>query len=456
MKRGEGEMALFSSLAERLQNTLDLLRKKGRLTEKDINEALREVRRALLEADVNLKVVKEFTEKVKERATGQDVLESLTPAQQVIKIVHEELTALMGSKASFLELKGSPPYLIMLVGLQGSGKTTTTAKLANYLKQQNKSVLLVSADIYRPAAIKQLEVLSEKIGAQFFASTEKDDPVDVAHRALALASQNSIDVVLLDTAGRLHIDEEMMSELERIKKKVDPAEILLVVDAMMGQDAVKLAQAFNERLQLTGVILTKLDGDARGGAALSVRTVTGCPIKFVGSGEKIEAFEVFHPERMASRILGMGDVLSLIEKAQANYDEEKARELEQKLRKQDFTFDDFLDQLQQVKSMGPLEEILNMLPGINIKQMKNMEVDEKDLKHIEAVIQSMTKEERQNPEIISGSRKKRIALGSGTKVQDVNRLLKQFSDAKKMISQLSNNTFAKAGKKIKGQLPFKF
>jgi len=456
MKRGEGEMALFSSLAERLQNTLDLLRKKGRLTEKDINEALREVRRALLEADVNLKVVKEFTEKVKERATGQDVLESLTPAQQVIKIVHEELTALMGSEASFLELKGSPPYLIMLVGLQGSGKTTTTAKLANYLKQQNKSVLLVSADIYRPAAIKQLEVLSEKIGAQFFASTEKDDPVDVAHRALALASQNSIDVVLLDTAGRLHIDEKMMSELERIKKKVDPTEILLVVDAMMGQDAVKLAQAFNERLRLTGVILTKLDGDARGGAALSVRMVTGCPIKFVGSGEKIEAFEVFHPERMASRILGMGDVLSLIEKAQAHYNEEKARELEQKLRKQDFTFDDFLDQLQQVKSMGPLEEILNMLPGINIKQMKNMEVDEKDLKHIEAIIQSMTKEERQNPEIISGSRKKRIALGSGTKVQDVNRLLKQFSDAKKMISQLSNNTFAKAGKKVKGQLPFKF
>jgi len=437
---------VFEGLADKLQETFRKLRGRGKLTEADVNEAMREVRMALLEADVNFKVVKDFIARVKERAVGQEVMASLTPAQQVIKIVYEELTNLMGGVQSRIMIASKPPTIVMLVGLQGAGKTTTAGKLANLLKKQNKRPLLVAADIYRPAAIKQLQVLGNQLDIPVFTLGDQQSPVTIAEQAIEYAKSHLRDIVIIDTAGRLHINAELMDELIAIKKTVRPHEILLVVDAMTGQDAVTVAEAFNNQLGLDGVILTKLDGDARGGAALSVKAVTGCPIKFVGMGEKLDALEPFHPDRMASRILGMGDVLSLIEKAEATFSLEQAQKMEKKLRKEDFTLGDFLDQLQQVKKLGPLNELLGMLPGMgNLKKMQGIEFSDKELKRIEAIIQSMTPEERQNPAIINGSRRKRIAMGSGTRVQDVNRLLKQFAEAKKMMKRLQE--MKKSGKK---------
>jgi signal recognition particle subunit SRP54 len=446
-------MSAFSSLAEKLQNTFKKLKGKGKLTEKDVNDAMREVRLALLEADVNYKVVKDFVATIKERAMGQEVMESLTPAQQVIKIVNEELTALMGGTQSKIILASKPPTVLMLIGLQGAGKTTTAGKLAGYFKRQGRRPLLVACDVYRPAAIKQLEVVGGNLEIPVFSLGDKVSPVEIAEQALEHAQSHGNDLVILDTAGRLHIDEELMEELEKIKAVAKPHEVLLVVDAMTGQDAVSVAESFHQSLGLDGIIMTKLDGDTRGGAALSVKAVTGRPIKFAGMGEKLDALEPFHPDRMASRILGMGDVLTLIEKAQATFDQDKAKEMERKLRQQDFTLEDFLEQLNQMKSMGPLEDILGMLPGMGqAKQLKNLQVDEKELKHVEAIIQSMTVEERRNPELINGSRKRRIAQGSGTRVQDVNRLLKQFADARKMMKQLGDM----AGGAKKGKKGFKF
>lgn len=442
----------FEGLSDRLQDIFKKLRGKGKISEEDVKVAMREIRLALLEADVNFKVVKDFTSKIRERAVGQDVLESLTPGQQIVKIVHDEMTSLMGGSESKLNLSKSPA-VVMAVGLQGAGKTTSVAKLAKSLVKQGRRPLLVACDIYRPAAIKQLQVLGEQTNLPVF-SMGQNNPVDIAKASLEHAKSNNRDIVIIDTAGRLHIDEELMDELKNIKSAVNPDEILLVVDAMTGQDAVNIAESFNQDLGLTGVILTKLDGDTRGGAALSVKAVTGCPIKFIGMGEKLDALEVFHPDRMASRILGMGDVLSLVEKAQANIDASKAKEMERKIRQQEFTLEDFLDQLQQVKSMGPLEDLLGMIPGMK-KQMKGMqgEFDGKEIAKIEAIIQSMTPNERRDPSIINGSRKKRIARGSGSKVQDVNRLLKQFDESRKLMKQ-----FADLGKKGKrgGMPPIKF
>ncbi|WP_456275525.1 signal recognition particle protein [Bacillus sp. AK128] len=444
----------FEGLADRLQSTIQKIKGKGKVTEADVKEMMREVRLALLEADVNFKVVKEFVKKVSERSVGQEVMKSLTPGQQVIKVVQEELTALMGGEQSKIAVSTRPPTVIMMVGLQGAGKTTTTGKLANLLrKKYNKNPMLVAADIYRPAAIKQLETLGKQLSMPVFSLGDQVSPVEIARQAIEEAKKEHYDYVLIDTAGRLHVDENLMNELKDVKELAKPDEIFLVVDAMTGQDAVNVAQSFNEQLDITGVVLTKLDGDTRGGAALSVKAVTNTPIKFVGLGEKMDAIEAFHPERMASRILGMGDVLTLIEKAQANVDEEKAKELEQKMRTMSFTFDDFLDQLAQVRSMGPLDEILGMLPGANkMKGLKNVQVDEKQIGHVEAIIKSMTKKEKVQPEIINASRKKRIAKGSGTSVQEVNRLLKQFEDMKKMMKQMSN---MQKGKKKGGfKLPF--
>lgn len=445
---------VFEGLADKLQQTFKKLRGRGKLSEADVNEAMREVRMALLEADVNFKVVKDFVAKIKERAVGQEVLGSLTPAQFVIKIVNEELTNLMGGVQSRITVASKPPTVIMLVGLQGAGKTTTAGKLANLLKKQNKRPLLVAADVYRPAAIKQLQVLGEQLEIPVFTLGDKQSPVTIAQQAIDYAISHLRDMVIIDTAGRLHINTELMAELKSIKQTVRPHEILLVVDAMTGQDAVTVAESFNGELGVDGVILTKLDGDARGGAALSVKAVTGCPIKFAGMGEKLDALEPFHPDRMASRILGMGDVLSLIEKAEASFDLEQAQKMEKKLRKEDFTLDDFLDQLQQVKKLGPLEEILGMLPGMgNLKKLQGLDFNEKEFKRIEAIIQSMTPKERRDTAIINGSRRKRIAIGSGTKVQDVNRLLKQFTEAKKMMKRLQD--MKKSGKKPgKFKLPF--
>jgi signal recognition particle subunit SRP54 len=425
----------FEGLADRLQDIFRKLRGKGKITEEDVKVAMREIRLALLEADVNFKVVKEFVARVRERAVGQEVLGSLTPGQQIVKIVHDEMTALMGGAESKLNLSSKPPTVIMAVGLQGAGKTTTVAKLAKSLIKQGRSPLLVACDIYRPAAIKQLQVLGEQIGAPVF-SMGQQNPVSIARASLEHARSNNRDIVILDTAGRLHIDEELMDELANIKDQVNPDEILLIVDAMTGQDAVTVADSFHEQLGLTGVILTKLDGDTRGGAALSVKAVTGCPIKYVGMGEKLDALEIFHPDRMASRILGMGDILSLVEKAQATFDQEKAREMERKIRQQEFTLEDFLQQMQQMRSMGPLEDLLGMIPGMG-KQMKDIkgQVDEKELARVEAIIQSMTPSERRDPSIINGSRKKRIARGSGTRVQEVNRLLKQFEESRKLMNK---------------------
>ncbi|SFJ80155.1 signal recognition particle protein [Thermoflavimicrobium dichotomicum] len=445
----------FEGLAERLQAVMQRLRGKGKVTEADVKEAMREVRLALLEADVNFKVVKTFINRVKERAVGQEVLKSLTPGQQVIKVVNEELTELMGGEQSKLVKSNRPPTVIMMVGLQGAGKTTTSGKLARYLSKQNHHPLLVAADVYRPAAIRQLQVLGEQLDTPVFSLGEKEDPVKIAEQGVAYAKEHHHDYVIIDTAGRLHIDETMMEELKAIREKVQPDEVLLVVDAMTGQDAVNVAESFNKKLGLTGVVLTKLDGDTRGGAALSVKAVTNCPIKFVGMGEKTDALEPFFPDRMASRILGMGDVLTLIEKAQAAVDAEKARDLERKMRTQTFTLEDFLDQLQQVRKMGPLEDMLAMLPGAGqIKQLKNFKVDEKQIARVEAIIRSMTKEEKLHPEIINASRRKRIAKGSGTTVQDVNRLLKQFEDMKKMMKQFSS--MAKMAKKKKRGFRFPF
>src|SRR6476620_5167871 len=445
----------FEGLADRLQNTIQKIRGKGKVTEADVKEMMREVRLALLEADVNCKVVKEFVKKVSERSIGQKVMKSLTPGQQVIKVGKEELTELMGGEQSKIAVSNRPPSIIMMVGLQGAGKTTTTAKLANHLrKNHNRKPLLVACDIYRPAAIKQLETLGKQLDMPVFSLGDQVSPVEIAKQAIVKAKEEHHDYVLIDTAGRLHVDEKLMGELKDIKELTKPDEIFLVVDAMTGQDAVNVAQSFNEQLGLTGVVLTKLDGDTRGGAALSVRAVTNTPIKFVGLGEKMDALEAFHPERMASRILGMGDVLTLIEKAQANVDEEKAKELEQKLRTASFTLDDFLEQLGQVRNLGPLDELLKMMPGANkIKGLNNLQVDEKQISHVEAIIKSMTKEEKSRPEVINAGRRKRIAKGSGTSVQEVNRLLKQFDDMKKMMKQMSG--MQQKGKK-KGGLKFPF
>ncbi|TDQ42396.1 signal recognition particle protein [Aureibacillus halotolerans] len=447
----------FEGLADRLQATLQKIKGKGKVTEADVKEMMREVRMALLEADVNFRVVKSFVNTVKERAIGQEVLDSLTPGQQVIKVVREELANLMGGESAKLEMSKKPPTVIMMVGLQGAGKTTTTGKLANHLrKKQNKTPLLAAGDVYRPAAIDQLETLGREINIPVFSKGTEANPVDIAKEAVAKAKEDHNDVVFIDTAGRLHIDEGLMDELKQIKEATQPDEILLVVDAMTGQDAVNVAESFNEQLGLTGVVLTKLDGDTRGGAALSIRSVTQTPIKYVGTGEKLDAIESFHPDRMASRILGMGDVLSLIEKAQTNVDEKKAKELEDKFRSMSFTFDDFLEQLGQVKQMGPLDELLGMLPGANkMKGMKNLEVDDKQLVFVEAIIQSMTKKERETPEILNASRKKRIAKGSGTSVQKVNQLLKQFSEMKKMMKQMTNMQKG-GGKKKGGAMKFPF
>lgn len=447
---------MLESLSARLQGVFDRLRGKGKLTEKDVEEALREVRLALLEADVNFKVVKDFVARVKERAVGQEVLASLTPAQQVIKIVHEELTALMGGAQSKLVMAARPPTVVMLVGLQGSGKTTTCAKLALYLRKQGRQPLLVAADVYRPAAVDQLQTLARQLELPVHGPAEAGDrdPVAIARSGVERARSLLRDVVIIDTAGRLHIDDRLMEELAAMKAAVHPHEVLLVVDAMTGQDAVTVAQQFQERVGIDGVVLTKLDGDARGGAALSVREVTGKPIKFAGMGEKTDALEPFHPDRMASRILGMGDVLSLIEKAQAGFDARKAREMEEKLRRQEFTLEDFRDQLKQVARLGPLEELLGMIPGLGKfkNQFRGGEEAKKELTRAEAIINSMTPEERRDPSIIDGSRRKRIARGSGTQVQDVNRLLRDFEQVQKMFKAFG--TLAKKGRKgLRGMPP---
>jgi signal recognition particle subunit SRP54 len=424
----------FEGLADKLAAAFKKLRSKGKLTETDVKEAMREVRLALLEADVNFKIAKDFVAKVTERAVGVEVLESLTPAQQVIKIVNEELTALMGGEQSRINFASKPPTVVMLCGLQGSGKTTHAAKLAAMFKKQGKRPLLVACDVYRPAAIKQLQIVGEKAGVPVF-EMGAGDPVKIAKAAVNHAKDHGNDFVIIDTAGRLHIDETLMNELKNIKATVAPHEILLVVDAMTGQDAVNVAGAFNEALGIDGVILTKLDGDTRGGAALSVRAVTGRPIKLVGTGEKLEDIEPFHPERMASRILGMGDMLTLIEKAQQNFDEKKAVDMAKKMKSNSFDFEDFLDQMRQIKKMGPLKNVLAMVPGG--EKIKDEDIDEKQLTRIEAIITSMTVRERQKPEIISPARKRRIASGSGTRVEDVNRLLKQFEQSRKLMKQMS-------------------
>ncbi|WP_211088566.1 signal recognition particle protein [Listeria innocua] len=441
----------FEGLAGRLQETMNKIRGKGKVNEADVKEMMREVRLALLEADVNFKVVKQFIKTVSERAVGADVMKSLTPGQQVIKIVQEELTSLMGGEESKIGTADRPPTIIMMVGLQGAGKTTTSGKLANLLrKKYNRKPLLVAADIYRPAAIKQLETLGKQLDMPVFSLGDQVSPVEIAKQAIAKAKEEHLDYVIIDTAGRLHIDETLMDELKQVKEIATPTEILLVVDSMTGQDAVNVAQSFNEQLEITGVVLTKLDGDTRGGAALSIRSVTGKPIKFVATGEKMEAIETFHPDRMASRILGMGDVLSLIEKAQTDVDAEKMKAMEQKMKDNSMTLDDFLDQLQQVKQMGPLDELLKMMPGANkMKGLDNMQVDDKQLGHIEAIIKSMTKNEKDNPDIINASRRKRIARGSGRPIQEINRLLKQFAEMKKMMKQMTGG-----GKGKKGKNPF--
>ena len=428
---------MFDSLSDRLQNVLNGLRGRGKLSDKDIDAAMREIRIALLEADVNFKVVREFVAHVKERALGAEVMQSLTPGQQVVKIVHEELTALMGSSDSRLAFTGRPPTVVLLAGLQGSGKTTVAAKLANMLKKDGKQPVLIAADVYRPAAIDQLVTLAERVGVPVYAPGADVDPVQIATDGVEFARQKG-DVAIIDTAGRLHVDDELMEELVRIRAAVKPHNILLVVDAMIGQDAVTAAQQFQERVAIDGVILTKLDGDARGGAALSVRQVTGKPIKFVSNGEKLADLDVFHPDRMASRILGMGDVLTLIEKAEQTVDAQQAKDMEEKLRKNTFTLEDFLDQLKQVRKMGPLSGLLGMMPGLpGMKQLKNPQVDEKQLDRIQAIVLAMTPAERRHPDIIDGSRRQRIARGSGTQVHDVNQLLKQFRDMQKLMKQFS-------------------
>ena len=429
---------MFDSLTERLQGVMQSLKGHGKLTAEDIDAAMREIRLALLEADVNFKVVREFVAHVKERALGAEVMESLTPAQQVVKIVNEELIALMGSGDSKLVFSGHPPTVILMAGLQGSGKTTTCAKLAKLLKKDGKSPVLIAADVYRPAAIDQLQTLGERVGVPVYAPGDHLDPVDIARDGIEFARRHG-DVAIVDTAGRLHVDEELMAELVNIRDAIKPHNVLLVVDSMTGQDAVNAADAFRGHVDLDGVVLTTLDGDARGGAALSVRAVTGKPIKFASTGEKLDDFDTFHPDRMASRILGMGDVLSLIEKAEDSLDEKQAADMEARLRRAEFTFEDFLAQLKQVRKMGSLSSIIGMLPGVpGMKELKNVQVDDGQLDRIEAMIFSMTPKERRHPDIIQGSRRQRIARGSGTSVQDVNALLKQYREMQKMLKMFSS------------------
>ncbi len=441
----------FESLSERIQGALKKLRGRGKLSEADVEVAMREVRMALLEADVNFKVAGAFTKRLKERAVGSDVMESLTPGQQVVKIVNEELTDLMGGKERRLETAPRPPTVIMLLGLQGSGKTTTAAKLARHLKGRGRHPMMVAADIHRPAAADQLEQLGERLEVAVRRPEGEEDPAELVKNAVSEAKRDGRDTVIVDTAGRLHIDSDLMEELDSMANAVEVTEMLLVLDAMIGQDAVTMAEEFTSRVPVTGIVLTKLDGDARGGAALSVLEVTGCPIKFSGTGEGLEDLEVFHPERMASRILGMGDVLTLIEKAERGMDEEKAREMGEKLLSDQFTLDDFLEQLQQVRQMGPLDQLMSMIPGA-AKQMGSAEVDEKELVKTEAIIRSMTPEERANPDIIKRSRRRRIAAGSGTRVQDVNRLLKQYQTTRDMFRQMSRGKMPRGGKMPK--MPF--
>ena len=430
----------FEGLSDRLQNAMTSVSRKGKITEADLKQMMREVRLALLEADVNFKVVKDFVRKVNERALGANVLEALSPAQQVVKIVNEELTELMGGEQAPFRFESKPPTVVMMVGLQGAGKTTTAGKLASFMaKHEKKRPLLVAADVYRPAAIDQLQTLGKQLNFPVFSLGNQVSPVEIAKQAIEKAKIDGRDLVIIDTAGRLHIDENLMEELQNIKAVANPSEILLVVDSMTGQDAVNVAQTFNERLDITGVILTKLDGDTRGGAALSIRSVTGKPIKFTGRGEKLEDFEIFYPERMASRILGMGDMMTLIEKAQQDFDEAKAQEMADRIKANTFDFNDFIDQLDQVNKMGPLEDILKMIPGLNkMAGLNNLKVDPKDTARMKAIVLSMTPQERENPDILSQARRKRIAAGSARPLAEVNRLIKQFNESKKMMNQMSN------------------
>lgn len=444
---------MFESLSDKLSNAFKKFKNKGKLTEADVKEGMREIKLALLEADVNFKVVREFVKTVSERAVGAEVLESLVPAQQIVKIVNDELVNLMGGTQAKLEIASKPPTVIMMVGLQGSGKTTHSAKLAGLYKKQGKHPLLAACDVYRPAAIKQLEVVGAQLDIPVFSMGNSVSPVEIAKAAVAHALRHGNDMVFLDTAGRLHVDEELMTELKNIREAVHPTEILLVIDAMLGQDAVNVAQSFNDLLDITGVVLTKLDGDTRGGAALSVRYVTGKPIKFVGMGEKLDTIEPFYPDRMASRILGMGDVLSLIEKAQQNFDEKKAEQMERKLREASFDLNDFLDQFRQVRNMGSLDQLIGMIPGIKPGALKDAQIDEKALGRTEAIILSMTPREREKPDIINAARKKRIAAGSGTSVEEVNKLLRQFEQMNKMFKQLGGMT-GKGKKRGKMKIPF--
>ncbi len=427
---------MFENLSDKLDRAFKLLKGQGQITEINVAETLKEVRKALLDADVNYKVAKQFTDTVKEKALGRDVLLSVSPGQLMVKITQEELTALMGGQATDINLK-STPSVILMSGLQGSGKTTLSGKLANYLKtKRNRSVLLVACDVYRPAAIDQIKVLGEQIGVEVYSEVENKNPVQIAQNAVAYAKSKGLNTVIVDTAGRLAVDEEMMDEISRVKSAINPDEILFVVDAMTGQDAVNTAKAFNDRLNFDGVVLTKLDGDTRGGAALSIKSVVNKPIKFVGTGEKMEALDVFYPERMADRILGMGDIVSLVERAQEQFDAKQAAELQKKIAKNQFNFNDFLGQLQQIKKMGNIKDLMGMIPGMG-KMVKDIDVDENSFKSIEAIIHSMTPEERERPEVLNGTRRKRIASGSGTSIQDVNRLIKQFEDMRKMMKMFT-------------------
>jgi signal recognition particle subunit SRP54 len=441
---------MFEALSEKLQETLSDVRSHGKLSEDDINKAMRDIRLALLEADVNFQVVKDFTSTVKERSLGADVMESLNPGQQVVKIVDEELTALMGGSGREIVMSQSAPTVILMAGLQGSGKTTTSGKLALKLKNEGKKVGLAALDVYRPAAIEQLKVVGQQAGARVYEQGTEKDPVDIAKWALNESIQNLDDVLIVDTAGRLHIDTDLMDELGRIRKEIKPHNVLLVVDAMTGQDAVNVAQQFAEVAAFDGVIITKLDGDARGGAALSIKAVTGKPVMYASTGEKLDAFESFHPDRMSQRILGMGDVLTLIEKAEREIDEDQAIEMERKLRKNEFTFDDFLDQMKMVRKMGSMSSILGMLPGVDKKALKNVNIDERELDRITAIVLSMTPDERHNPKIINGQRRKRIAAGSGTSIQQVNRLIKQFGEMRKMMKKMKGGKMPDIGAMMRG------
>ena len=445
----------FDGLGDKLQDIFKRMKGQGKISEKDLKAVMREVKVALLEADVNYKVVKQFVDNVTNRAVGEEVMESLTPGQQVVKIVHDELTQLLGGTQSKLTINPKPPTVIMMVGLQGSGKTTTSGKLGKLLKKQGKRPLLTACDVYRPAAIKQLQVLGEQLDIPVYTLGDKISPVDIAKGAIEHAKSHGNDIVILDTAGRLHIDEVLMEELKNVKEVAQPTEILLVVDSMVGQDAVNVADSFNELLDITGVVLTKLDGDTRGGAALSIKTITGKPIKFAGMGEKLDALEPFHPDRMASRILGMGDVMTLIEKAQETVDQKKAEEMTKKLMKAEFTLEDYLDQMEQLQNMGNINSMLEMMPGMSKNKLKDIQIDERDMARTKAIILSMTPAEHRNPKIINGSRRKRIAAGSGMKVQDVNRLLKQYEQSQVLMKQFGGMATGKKGKKGgKFKLPF--